>query len=72
MAFLLLDVFSLNYRISPVCTLNHRLEVAHKSVLHKLNQLLQGIIDPTKAETWQVCSRMFVIAKLFKDLFTPF
>ena len=31
----------------------------------------QGIIDPTGAETRQIFSRIFVIAKIFKKLFTP-
>ena len=33
---------------------------------------LQGIIDSTGTETRQIFSRMFVMAKIFKTLFTKF
>ena len=41
---------------------DHRQEVDH---------FLQGIIDPTETKTRQIFSRMFVIAKTFKELFNP-
>ena len=31
----------------------------------------QRIIDPTGTKTWQIFFRMFVMAKIFKELFTP-
>ena len=33
--------------------------------------LVQGIIDSTGMETQQIFSRTFVMAKYFKELFTP-
>ena len=35
-----------------------------------LNMAKQGIIDPTGTETRQIFSSMFVIAKIFEELFT--